>query len=68
MRVLKLAGRERQQLSDDYDEMLTCIAGLESVLASPVRQRELISTEQGDYLAGQGNRPAAETTGGDETG
>jgi DNA gyrase subunit A len=53
MQVLKLARREHQELADHYDEAMTHLADLESTLASPERQRELIGTERGDYLSGQ---------------
>ncbi|HEY1620978.1 MAG TPA: DNA gyrase subunit A [Streptosporangiaceae bacterium] len=45
MQLRKLAALERQQLTDEYDELMTQIAGYQAILASPERQREIVSTE-----------------------
>lgn len=51
MQVLKLARGERQRLADESGDAMAGIADLESILASPERQQELIGTERGAYLA-----------------
>lgn len=66
VQLARLAGRERQQLADDYDQVMAHVAELQSTLASPERQRELIGTEHGDYLAEQHNQRDAEGTGDDD--
>jgi DNA gyrase subunit A len=48
MQLRKLAALERQQLVDEYDELMAQIADYEAILASPERQREIIGTELGE--------------------
>jgi DNA gyrase/topoisomerase IV subunit A len=50
-----LAKREHRQMVEDHDELVARIADLESALSSPERQRELVGTERGRYLAEQGS-------------
>jgi DNA gyrase subunit A len=45
MQLRKLAALERQQLTDEYEELMAHIRDYEDILASPVRQRQIISTE-----------------------
>jgi DNA gyrase subunit A len=45
MQLRKLAALERQQLTDEYEELMAEIAEYEAILASPERQRETVSTE-----------------------
>jgi len=45
MQLRKLAALERQQLIDEYEELMTHIRDYQDILASPVRQRQIISTE-----------------------
>ncbi|HEY4616436.1 MAG TPA: DNA gyrase subunit A [Citricoccus sp.] len=45
MQLRSLAALERQKLQDDYDELQARIAEYNEILASPVRQREVVSTE-----------------------
>lgn len=59
MQVLRLAKQEHQQLADDYLEAMAQITDLESTLASPDRQRALVGTARGEYLANQAGRPTA---------
>src|SRR5262249_559145 len=42
MQLRKLAALERQQLVDEYDELMTQIADYEAILASPERQPQFI--------------------------
>lgn len=55
MQLRKLAALERQQLTDEYNELMAQIADYESILASPERQREIIGTELGEIAARYGN-------------
>ena len=55
MQLRKLAALERQQLIDEYDELMAQIADYEAILASPERQRQIISTELGEITAKFGN-------------
>ncbi len=45
MQLRKLAALERQQLVDEYDELMRQIADYKDILAQPVRQREIIAAE-----------------------
>ena len=45
MQLRKLAALERQQLVDEYEELMVQIADYEAILASPERQRQIVSTE-----------------------
>ncbi len=55
MQLRKLAALERQQLIDEYEELMAQIADYEAILASPERQRQIISTELGEITAKFGN-------------
>jgi DNA gyrase subunit A len=45
MQLRRLAALERQALIDEYDQLMVEIAEYEAILASPERQREVVSTE-----------------------
>ncbi|MFZ5850980.1 MAG: DNA gyrase subunit A [Actinomycetota bacterium] len=45
MQLRKLAALERQELQHEYDELLAQIAEYQAILASPERQRRIISEE-----------------------
>jgi DNA gyrase subunit A len=53
MQVRRLAPYRRRLLAAEYEELSSAISDLQLILDSPDRQRELIGTERGDYLAGQ---------------
>jgi DNA gyrase subunit A len=55
MQLRKLAALERQQLVDEYDELMAEIADYEAILASPERQREIIGSELAEIVAKYGN-------------
>jgi DNA gyrase subunit A len=55
MQLRKLAALERQQLVDEYDELMTEIADYEAILASPERQRQIVGTELAEIVAKYGN-------------
>jgi len=55
MQLRKLAALERQQLVDEYEELMAQIADYESILASPSRQREIISSELAEIAAKHGD-------------
>jgi DNA gyrase subunit A len=45
MQLRKLAALERQQITDEYDELMTRIADYNDILASPERQRSIVGEE-----------------------
>jgi DNA gyrase subunit A len=55
MQLRKLAALERQQLVDEYDELVAEIADYEAILVSPERQRQIIGTELGEIVTKYGN-------------
>ncbi len=55
MQLRKLAALERQQLLDEYTELMEQIAAYEAILASPQRQRQIIGTELAEIAAKYGN-------------
>jgi DNA gyrase subunit A len=50
MQLRKLAALERQQLLDEYEELMSRIADYEAILASPDRQRQIVSTELAEIV------------------
>jgi DNA gyrase subunit A len=50
MQLRKLAALERQQLLDEYAELMARIAGYEAILASPERQRQIVGTELAEIV------------------
>jgi len=55
MQLRKLAALERQELMDERDELAAKIAHLESILASPSRQREIVRTELAEIVDKHGD-------------
>src|SRR5580700_7434173 len=55
MQLRKLAALERQQLIDEYDDLMAHIADYEDILARPERQREIIATELGEIVEKYGD-------------
>ncbi len=45
MQLRRLAAMEAQKIHDEYDELMTLIAGFQAILESPSRQREIIGEE-----------------------
>jgi DNA gyrase subunit A len=45
MQLRRLAALERQQLTAEFEELMTQIAGYEAILASPERQRQIVGSE-----------------------
>src|ERR1019366_1299121 len=45
----------RQQLTDEYNELMAQITEYEAILASPERQRQIVSTELGEIVAKYGD-------------
>jgi DNA gyrase subunit A len=60
MQLRKLAALERQQLLDEYEELMAHIRDYEDILASPVRQRQIVSTELGEITAKFGDNRRTE--------
>jgi DNA gyrase subunit A len=55
MQLRKLAALERQQLVDEYDELMAQIADYEAILASPERQRRVVGEELAEIVARYGD-------------
>ena len=55
MQLRRLAALERQQLNDEYDQLMAQIAEYEAILASPERQRQIIGAELGEVVAKYGD-------------
>jgi DNA gyrase subunit A len=55
MQLRRLAALERQQLTDEYNELTEQIADYEAILASPERQRQIVGTELGEIAAKYGD-------------
>jgi DNA gyrase subunit A len=55
MQLRRLAALERQALTDEYEQLMTEIAEYEAILASPERQREVVSTELADITERYGD-------------
>ena len=58
MQLRRLAALERQQLIDEYDELMAKIADYEAILASPERQRQIVSEELAEIVDRLRRRPA----------
>ena len=55
MQLRKLAALERQQLIDEYEELMARIAEYEAILASPERQRQIVGEELGEIVTKYGD-------------
>ena len=55
MQLRKLAALERQQLTDEYEELMARITEYEAILASPERQRQIVSEELGEIVTKYGD-------------
>ncbi len=55
MQLRKLAALERQALIDEYEELMARIAEYEAILASPERQRQIVSEELGEIVTKYGD-------------
>src|ERR1700733_9241443 len=60
MQLRKLAALERQQLVDEYDELMAQIAEYEAILARPERQRQIVQDELGEIVAKYGDERRTE--------
>jgi DNA gyrase subunit A len=60
MQLRKLAALERQQLTDEYEELMAQIADYEAILASPERQRQIVGTELAEIVAKYGDERRTE--------
>lgn len=55
MQSRRLAALERGAVADEYEQATAEIAEYRLILASPDRQRSLVGTERGDFLAKHAN-------------
>jgi DNA gyrase subunit A len=55
MQLRKLAALERQQLIDEYDELMAQITDYQGILASPERQRQIVGAELAEIVEKYGD-------------
>jgi DNA gyrase subunit A len=55
MQLRKLAALERQQLTDEYEQLMAQIADYQAILASPERQRQIVGEELAEITARYGD-------------
>jgi DNA gyrase subunit A len=55
MQLRKLAALERQQLTDEYDELMAQITDYQGILASPERQRQIVGAELAEIVEKYGD-------------
>jgi DNA gyrase subunit A len=55
MQLRRLAALERQQLIDEYDDLMAKIADYEAILASPERQRQIVGEELAEIVSRYGD-------------
>ena len=55
MQLRRLAALERQQIIDEYDELMAQIADYEAILATPERQRQIVGDELAEIVAKYGD-------------
>ncbi|WP_030919604.1 DNA gyrase subunit A [Streptosporangium amethystogenes] len=60
MQLRKLAALERQQITDEYDSLMTQISGYQAILASPERQRTIVQDELSELTARYGDERRTE--------
>ena len=60
MQLRKLAALERQELTNEYDELMARIADYEDILASPERQRTIVGDELAEIVDRYGDERRTE--------
>ena len=60
MQLRKLAALERQELTNEYDDLMAKIADYEDILASPERQRRIVGDELGEIVERYGDERRTE--------
>jgi DNA gyrase subunit A len=60
MQLRRLTALERQELLDEYEELMAKIAEYEAILESPARQREIVGDELGEIAAKYGDNRRTE--------
>ncbi|MFI6456749.1 DNA gyrase subunit A [Streptosporangium amethystogenes] len=60
MQLRKLAALERQQITDEYDALMTQINEYQAILASPERQRTIVQDELSELTARYGDERRTE--------
>jgi DNA gyrase subunit A len=60
MQLRKLAALERQELTNEYDDLMTRIADYEDILASPERQRTIVGDELAEIVDRYGDERRTE--------
>jgi len=60
MQLRKLAALERQELTNEYDDLMAKITDYEDILASPERQRRIVGDELGEIVERYGDERRTE--------
>ncbi|WP_062346987.1 DNA gyrase subunit A [Herbidospora yilanensis] len=60
MQLRKLAALERQQIQDEYENLMVQINEYNEILASPVRQRQIVGDELGEIVSRYGDERKTE--------
>ncbi|TKK85917.1 DNA gyrase subunit A [Herbidospora galbida] len=60
MQLRKLAALERQQIQDEYENLMVQINEYNEILASPLRQRQIVGEELGEIVARYGDERKTE--------
>jgi DNA gyrase subunit A len=60
MQLRKLAALERQELTNEHDDLMAKIADYEDILASPERQRQIVGDELGEIVERYGDERRTE--------
>src|SRR6201995_2289689 len=60
MQLRKLAALERQELTNEYEDLMAKIADYEDILASPERQRTIVGDELGEIVSRYGDERRTE--------
>ncbi|GLX94837.1 DNA gyrase subunit A [Herbidospora sp. NEAU-GS84] len=60
MQLRKLAALERQQIQDEYENLMVQINEYNEILASPVRQRQIVGEELGEIVSRYGDERKTE--------
>jgi len=60
MQLRKLAALERQELTNEYEDLMAKIADYEDILASPERQRQIVGDELGEIVERYGDERRTE--------
>lgn len=66
MQLRRLAALERQKIIDEYDELMRLIADYQDILASPARQRSIVSEEVAEIAEKYGDERRTQVVPGED--